>query len=152
MFELCSRVFLPLEVSLRVKIITLKTAQGFINGLSDCNSIWTHIDLSCNQAINHLVHLTVCSYHVTCTFQSGSRLYNCLNVKELLAWNRHKILSLIDCNGIQTDNKQTLWLNGWVFVYELIGCGCESRCSQLKLRYCACFEQGVPLHSGNYRM
>ena len=28
---------------------------------------------------------TVCSYHVTYTFQSESTLYSCLNVKELLA-------------------------------------------------------------------
>ena len=25
-----------------------------------------------------------------------------------------------------------VWLNGWVFVYELNGCGFESRCSHLK--------------------
>ena len=40
-----------------------------------------------------------------------------------------------------------LWpvcLNGWVFVYKLSVCGVESRCSQLILRYGACFEQGVP--------
>ena len=28
---------------------------------------------------------TVCSYHVTYTFQSESTLYSCLNVKELLS-------------------------------------------------------------------
>ena len=36
------------------------------------------------------------------------------------------------------------WLNGWVFVYELSGCGFESSCSHLTFRYCACFELGVP--------
>ena len=58
-------------------------------------------------------------------------------------------------NGIRTHNdlvrKRTLnhlaklavWLNGWVFVYELSGCGFESRCCQLYFRYGACFEQGV---------
>ena len=30
------------------------------------------------------VYLTVCSYHVTCAFQSESTLYSCLNFKELL--------------------------------------------------------------------
>ena len=39
-----------------------------------------------------------------------------------------------------------------VFVYELNGCGFESRCSYLNFRYRACFEQGVPWHSGNYRV
>ena len=35
--------------------------------------------------------LTVCSYHVTYTFQSESTLYSCLNVKELLARSRREI-------------------------------------------------------------
>ena len=37
------------------------------------------------------VYLTVCYYHVTCTFQSESTLYSCLNVKDLSARNRHGI-------------------------------------------------------------
>ena len=47
---------------------------------------------------------------------------------------------------------QPVWLNGWVFVYDLSGCGFESSCSHLNLRFRNCFEQGVPWHSGNYRM
>ena len=35
------------------------------------------------------------------------------------------------------------WLNGWVFVYKLIGCGFDSRCSHLNFRFRACFEQAV---------
>ena len=57
-------------------------------------------------------HFTVCSYHVTYMFQSESTLYVCLNVKELLTLNRHKIWSLSDCNWTRTHNhlvhKQTL--------------------------------------------
>ena len=45
-----------------------------------------------------------------------------------------------------------VWLNGWVFIYELSGCGFESICSHLNFRFCACFKQGVPWHSGNYRV
>ena len=48
-----------------------------------------------------------------------------------------------------------LWpvsLNGWVFVYELSACGFESSCSCLNFRFPACFEQGVPRHSGNCRV
>ena len=45
-----------------------------------------------------------------------------------------------------------VWLNGWVFIYELCGCGFESRCSHVNFRYDACFEQGVPWHSGKYRV
>ena len=39
-----------------------------------------------------------------------------------------------------------------MFVYELIGCGFESSCSHLNFRFRSCFEQGVPWHSGNYRV
>ena len=41
------------------------------------------------------------------------------------------------------------WLNGWVFIYEVSGCGFESRCSYLNFRYHICFKQGVRWHSGN---
>ena len=46
----------------------------------------------------------VCYYHVKYTFQSESTLYSCLNVKELLPWNKDHISSLSDCNGIKTYN------------------------------------------------
>ena len=45
-----------------------------------------------------------------------------------------------------------VWLNGWVFVYELRGCGIESSCTHLNFRFRFFFEQGVPWHSGNYRV
>ena len=45
-----------------------------------------------------------------------------------------------------------VWPNGWVLFYELSGWGFESRCSNLIFRYGTCFEQGVPLHSGNCRV
>ena len=43
-----------------------------------------------------------------------------------------------------------VWLNGQVFVYELSGCGLS--CSHLNFRFWACFDQGVPCHSGNYKV
>ena len=42
--------------------------------------------------------------------------------------------------------------NGWVFSYELSGCRFKSSCSHLNFRFCTCFKQGVPWHSGNYRV
>ena len=36
-----------------------------------------------------------------------------------------------------------VWLNGYVLVYKLSGCEFESRCCHLRLKYCACFKQGV---------
>ena len=41
-----------------------------------------------------------------------------------------------------------IWLNGWVFVYELSRCGFEYSCSHLNFRFRTCFELGVPWHSG----
>ena len=45
-----------------------------------------------------------------------------------------------------------VWPNSLVFVYELSGCGFESRCIHLIFRYGACFQQGVSWHSGNCRV
>ena len=42
--------------------------------------------------------------HVTYMFQIESRLYSCLNVKELLARNSRDVRSLSDSNGIRTHN------------------------------------------------
>ena len=39
-----------------------------------------------------------------------------------------------------------------MFVYELNGCGFESRCSHLNLRYHVCFEWKIPWHSRNSRV
>ena len=44
------------------------------------------------------------------------------------------------------------WPNGWVFVYEPSVCGFGSSCSHLNFRSQASFKQGVPWHSGNYRV
>ena len=47
----------------------------------------------------------------------------------------------------------SVWLNGWLFLYELSGCGFETRCcSHLSFRFRACFEEGIPWHSGHYRV
>ena len=46
----------------------------------------------------------------------------------------------------------SVWLNGWVLVCKLSGCGFESYCSNLNFKYRACFKQRVSWHSGNYRV
>ena len=52
----------------------------------------------------------------------------------------------------RTLNQWPVWLNGWVLVYELSGCGFESCSCHLKFRYRACFEQRVAWYSGRYRV
>ena len=46
----------------------------------------------------------------------------------------------------------SVWANGWVFVYELSGCGFESHFSHLNFRYRDSFEQGLPWYLGTYRV
>ena len=43
-------------------------------------------------------------------------------------------------------------LNVWVFLYEMCGWRFAFSCSHLYFRFRACFEQGVPSHSGNCRV
>ena len=45
-----------------------------------------------------------------------------------------------------------IWPNGWVFVYELSGSGFEPSSNHLNFRFRTCFKQGIPWHSGNYRV
>ena len=101
--------------------------------LSDCNWTWTHNHFFRKQTndwavlwvVIHTMHLTVCSYHVTYAFQSESKLYSCLNIKELLATNRCKIWSLSDCNWTQTHNHLVhKWtLNHLVELAKWLSCG-----------------------------
>ena len=64
------------------------------------------------------------------------------------------------CSQIYYTDKQSqqssiilsVWLNNWVCVYELSGCGLDSRYSHLNFSNRTCFEEGVPWHSGRYRV
>ena len=54
-----------------------------------------------------------------------------------------------------SQHSSVLWpvcLNGWVFVYELLGFGFEFSSSHLNFRYRASLQEGVPWHSGKYRL
>ena len=64
---------------------------------------WENFSLKITITTNWTV-LTVCSYHVTCTYLRVNPLYICLNFKELLTQNRRDIWSLNDCNGTLTHN------------------------------------------------
>ena len=135
---------------------SLLKKRSKIWGLSDCNWTPPQNHLVCNWTLNHLaklandwavfwvlicaVHLTVCSCHATYTFQSGSTLYSCLNVKEIPAQSTSKIWGLSDCNWTWTQNylvcKVTLnhlarlasdWVVFWVLTctVHLTVCSCH---------------------------
>ena len=65
--------------------------------------------------------------------------------------NPHSIVAWMSRNSKQARNLKFKWLQ-LDFVYELRGCGFESSCSHLNFRFPACFEQGIPWHSDNYRV
>ena len=76
------------------------------------------------------------------------------------SWKRRIVViysksPLSDCNWTRTHNHlvhKPVWLKGWVFVYDLSGCGSESSCSHLNFKFRTCFEKGFPSHSDNYRV
>ena len=78
--------------------------------------------------------MTVCFYHVIYVLEVNPHSVIAL-ISMSLTRNRNAIWNLSDSNGMRTQNhlarKQTLN----VFVYELSGCGLESRCSYLKFSY-----------------
>ena len=152
-----------------------------VNLSTDCNWTRTDNHLVYKRTLNHwqnwpnnwavlwllicTVHLTVYSYHVMYAFQSESILWN-----ECRMWSVDSIecgFTLERVRGMirtysqmhRTDKYSQhssviwpVWLNGWVFVYELSGCEFESSCSHWNFRFRACFQQGVPWHSENYRV
>ena len=61
----------------------------FLNSTSTQNTYTKNLSLVELYCI--IFFLTVCSCHVMYPLQSESTPYSCLNVKELLARNRHKI-------------------------------------------------------------
>ena len=113
-----------------------------------------------------MVYLTVCSYHVTYSFQIESTVwmsklpecqrsvYRVWIHSKTCTWHvrtysqMHRTYKYSQHSSIIWP----VWPNGLAVVYELSGCGFESSCSDLNFRFHACFEQGVPWHSGNYRV
>ena len=51
-----------------------------------------------------MVHLNICSCHITYVLQIEYTLYSCLKINELLARSTRKIWSLSDCRWTQTQN------------------------------------------------
>ena len=83
------------------------------------------------------VHFTVCSYHVMS--------FTLKRVRDVI-----RTCSQMHRTDKCSQHSSIIWpvlLNGRVFVYELSGCGFESRWSHLNFRFRTCFEQEVPWHS-----
>ena len=136
-------LFLLLQYHLIITILTSKFPNWhimlIIPILSDCNWTRTHNHLVHKRTINDLAKLAKWLSCVVSTYLYGAFDY-----------------MFLSCHiRIQSESTVCIiwlvWPNGWVFVYELSGCGFGSSCSHLNFGFRACFDQGVPRHSGNYR-
>ena len=93
------------------------------------HEIWSLSGCNGTQTYNHLVHKQTCIHDMI-------RLYTQMHHTE--KYSQHSSITW------------PVWLNGWVFVFEISGCGFKSRCSHLNFKFLICFKQGVPWHSGKY--
>ena len=97
--------------------------------------------------IVYVLHLALCSYHVTYTFPSKSTFYNFLNVKELSARRKRDIWNLSDCSRTRINNhlvhkrtrnhlaKPAKWLSCVMSIYpygafDCISLSCHVRASE----------------------
>ena len=106
-----------------------------------------------------LVQLQLLKLQISCLFRTRSSLTFRATIECGLTLKRVRDLIKTYSRMNRTDKYAQrrsiiwpVWLNGWVFVYELSGCGFKSSYSHLNFRFHACFEQGVPWHSGNCRV
>ena len=105
---------------LNVKELLAKNRRG-IWSLSDCNWTRTHNHLSRKRTRNHLAKLTkwlAVLWVLICT--------KYLSVRDIT--RRYTQMHRTDKYSQHNSIIWLVWLNGWVFVYELSGCGFESSC------------------------
>ena len=143
-------------VCLNVKEL-LAQSRRHIWSLKDNKVIRTHNHLVRKQSLNHLAKLVKWLSSVVSTYLCGEidckyklQIWRLLRPRSSLTF-RQTIecgftLKLV-CDMIITYSQKhrtdkysqhsliiwTVWLNGWVLVYELSGCGFESRCCHLEI-------------------
>ena len=100
------------------------------------NWIRTHNHLVHKRTLNHLAKLVKWLSCVVSTYLYGA--FDCM---------------FLSCHVRVSEWIYTLYLPECQSGCScLSGCGFESSCSHLNFRFRACFEQGVPWHSGKYRV
>ena len=83
-------------------------ATNWIVFATSCNHPSNKYDIPETKRKNYIIWL--------CVLNMSPRRFS-MNLHSIVAWmSRNSLL-------------RTVWLNGWVSVYELSGCGFESRCS-----------------------
>ena len=115
--------------------------------LSDCNGTRTHNHLVHERTLNHLAKLVK---WLSCVVSTSECRFTLKCLRDMIrTYSQMHHTSKYSQHGSII---WRVWLNGWLFVYKLSGCGFESRCNHLNFRYCACFEEVVPWYLDNYRV
>ena len=106
-----------------------------------CESHCSHLNFRCGACFKQVAPWHSSNYRV--------RIHS-----EMCMWHNKNIQSNALYRKVLTTQlkHRPVWLNGWLFVYELSSCGFKSHCSHLNFRFSTCFEQRVPWHSDNYRV
>ena len=111
---------------LNVKELPARSKQH-IWSLTDSNRIRTHNHLVRKRTLIHLAKL--------------AKWFSCV-VRTYLYSQMHRTQKYSPHSSIICP----VWRNGWVFVYELKGCGFESRCCHFNFRYGAFFDMNPTTH------
>ena len=160
MSRTCFRVSPHFIVALNVKELLVRNRHE-IWSLSNCNWTRTHNHLVHKRTLNHLAKLVKWLSCVVSTYLEGAsdRMFFIISSTRfrvsphsIVGWISRKSLHETGKYSQHSSNICSVWLNGWVFVYELSGCGFESSYSHLNFTFRSCFEKGVPWNSGNYRV
>ena len=139
----------------------LAQSRWEIWSLSDCNWTQTHNHLVCKWTLNHLAKLAKWLKCVVSTYLYGgfdcmflschvriSEWIHTLQLPECQRTPCSKQSRILKFMWLQLDsNPQPLSLQTNTQPLTELCCG-----SSFKFRFCASFEQGVPWHSGNYRL
>ena len=163
------QLYLRLGFSLLAQASFFLICTGDSTGASYSPRVMTRPEISIQNTINHLaslakwlsVHLQTKWLWVWILLLSLKLLILCVSSDEFLDFQAtiQCRFSLKYVHGIATYNQVyckykysqhssiiwSIWLNGWVFVYKLSGCG-------LNFRYRISFKQWPLWHSGTYRV
>ena len=140
-FAWISRISLLETVALSEVCVTatgLEGAKTYV--INKRSTIWSNWPKNWAElwVILSIVHLTVCYYHVTYSFQSETTCYICLNINEPFSRNRSDLWNLSYFNGTRTHNhllhkrtfkhlaKPTKWLSWIVSTYPYRALDCMS--------------------------
>ena len=114
-----------LYICLNVKELLARSRRE-IWSLSDCNWTRTHNHLVHKRTLNYLAKLAKWLSCVVSTYLYGA--FNCMFLScrvRVSEW-----IHTLYLPELLARSRREIW-SGWVFVYELSGCGFESSCSHL---------------------